>query len=161
MSSGMKGTDREARRHKTEGLCAGKGQAERPGDTSQRVFVRAHCTRIYNPQTGLSLRLWFLSKPRWAGNVLPLRVHLWELQPGLMGTAHSQAFFCSVQWLSRVQLFATPWTAAQQDSLSITNSRSLIKLMSIESVMPPNYLIFCCLLLLLPSVFPNIRVFSN
>ena len=67
----------------------------------------------------------------------------------------------SVQSLSRVQLFVTPWTAARQASLSITNSQSLFKLMSIESVMPSNHLILCCPLLLLPSIFPSIRVFSN
>ena len=69
--------------------------------------------------------------------------------------------FSSVQSLCRVQLFATPWTAARQASLSITNSWSLLKLMSIESVMPANHFIVCCPLLLLPSVFPSIRVFSN
>ena len=69
--------------------------------------------------------------------------------------------FSSVQALSRVQLFATPWTAAHQASLSIINSQSLLKLMSIESVMPSNHLIFCCPLLLLPSIFPSIRVFAN
>ena len=63
--------------------------------------------------------------------------------------------------LSRVWLFATPWTAACQASLSITNSQSLLKLMSIESVMPSNHLILCHPLLLLPSIFPSIRVFSN
>ena len=67
----------------------------------------------------------------------------------------------SVQSLSRVWLFATPWTAACRASLSITNSRSLLKLMSIESVMPLSHLILCCPLLLLPSIFPSIRVFSN
>ena len=67
----------------------------------------------------------------------------------------------SVQLLSRVQLFVTPWTAARQASLYITNSQSLFKLMSIESVMPSNHLILCCPLLLLPSIFPSIRVFSN
>ena len=66
-----------------------------------------------------------------------------------------------VQSLSCVQLFVTPRTAARQASLSITNSRSLIKLMPIESVMPSNQLILCCPLLLLPSIFPSIRVFSN
>ena len=66
----------------------------------------------------------------------------------------------SVQSLSRVQLFATPWTAACEASLSITNSQSLLKLVSIESVMPSNHLILCHPLLL-PSIFPNIRVFSN
>ena len=67
----------------------------------------------------------------------------------------------SVQLLSCVQLFATPWTAACQASLSITNSQSLLKLMSVELVMPSNHLIICHPLLLLPSIFPSIRVFSN
>ena len=67
----------------------------------------------------------------------------------------------SVQSLSRVRLFATPWTAAHQASLSITNSQSLLKLMSIELVMPSNHLMLCPPLLLLPSIFPSIRVFSN
>ena len=69
--------------------------------------------------------------------------------------------FSSVQSLSRVRLFAIPWTAAHQASLSFTNSRSLLKFMSIESVMPSNQLILCRPLLLLPSIFPSIRVFSN
>ena len=69
--------------------------------------------------------------------------------------------FSSVQSLSRVRLFATPWTAARQASLSITNSQSLPKLMSIESVMPSNHLILCLSFLLLSSIFPSIRVFSN
>ena len=67
----------------------------------------------------------------------------------------------SVQSLGYVRLFLTPWTAARQASLSITNSRSLLKFMSIESVMPSNHLIFCHPLLLPPSIFPSIRVFSN
>ena len=66
-----------------------------------------------------------------------------------------------IQSLSRVRLFATPWTAARQSSLALTNSQSLLKLMSIESVMPSNHLILCCPLLLLPSIFPSVRVFSN
>ena len=69
--------------------------------------------------------------------------------------------FSSVQSFSRVQLFATPWTAAHQASLSITNSWSLLELMSTESVTPSNHLILCHPLLLLPSIFPSIRVFSN
>ena len=69
--------------------------------------------------------------------------------------------FSSAQSLSRVRLFATPRTAARQASLSITNSWSLFKLMSIESVMPCNHFILCCPLLLLPSIFPSITVFSN
>ena len=73
----------------------------------------------------------------------------------------SSTLFSSVQLLSRVRLFATPWTEACQASLSITNSWSSPKLMSIESVTPSNQLILCCPLLLLPSIFPSIRVFSN
>ena len=69
--------------------------------------------------------------------------------------------FSSVQSLRHVQLFATPWTAVGQASLSITNSRSLPKLMSNESVMPSSHLILCCPLLLLPPIAPSIRVFSN
>ena len=69
--------------------------------------------------------------------------------------------FTSVQSVSHVRLFATPWTAARRASLSITNSQSLFKLMSIELVMPSNHLILCRSLLLLPSIFPSIRVFSN
>ena len=78
-----------------------------------------------------------------------------------LGSSIHSVQFNSVQSLSHVQLFVTPWTAARQAFLSITNSRSLLKLMSIESVMPSNHLILCCPLLLLPSIFPGIRVFSN
>ena len=69
--------------------------------------------------------------------------------------------FSSGQLLSHVWLFVTPWTAARQASPSITNSRSLLKLMSTELVMPSNYLILCRPLLLLPLIFPNTRIFSN
>ena len=69
--------------------------------------------------------------------------------------------FGSVQSLSHVQLFMTPWTAAHQASLSITSSWSLLKLMSTKSVMPSNHLVLCHPLLLLPSIFPSIRVFSS
>ena len=69
--------------------------------------------------------------------------------------------FSSIQLLSHVGLFATPWTAARQASLSITNFQSLLRIIPIESVMPYNHLILCCPLLLLPSIFPSIRVFSN
>ena len=69
--------------------------------------------------------------------------------------------FSSFQLLSRIRLFVTPWTAARQASLSITNSQSSPKLMSIMLMMPSNHLILCCPLLLLPSIFPSIRGFSN
>ena len=86
----------------------------------------------------------------WQVNSLPLS-HLGSPLEGIS----------SVQFLTHIRLFATPWTAARQASLSITNSQSLLKLMSSESVMPSNHLIFCCPLLLPPSIFPSIRVFSN
>ena len=73
----------------------------------------------------------------------------------------SQMDLFSVQSLSRVRLFATPWTAACQASLSLPLSQSLFKLMSMESVMPSNHLFLCLFLLLLPSIFPSIRVFSS
>ena len=81
---------------------------------------------------------------------------------GVFKVSHLPILFCvSVQSLSRVWLFVTPWTAARQASLSITNSRSLLKLMSIELVMPSNHLILYRPLLLPLSIFPSIRVFSN
>ena len=79
----------------------------------------------------------------------------------LCSESGSQAWVVIVRYLSRVRLFVTPWTAACQDSLSFTISRSLVKLMSIESVMPSNQLVLCRLLLPLPSIFPSIRVFCN
>ena len=82
---------------------------------------------------------------------------LWCINVWNQHVVHHQ----SVQSLSRVQFFGTPWTAACQASLAITNSQSLLKLVSIGSVIPTNYLILCHPLLLLPSIFPNIRVFSN
>ena len=78
-----------------------------------------------------------------------------------MQTIVNFIFFSSVQSLSHVWLFVAPWTAASQASQSITNSLILLKLMSIESVMPSNHFTPCCPLLLLPSIFPSIRVFSN
>ena len=86
---------------------------------------------------------------------LPFQVH-----PSLNSPSSLLVQFSSVAQ-SCVRLFATPWTAAYQASLSITDPQSLLKLVSIESVMPSNHLIFCHPLLLLPSIFPSIRVFSN
>ena len=85
--------------------------------------------------------------------LLPGKSHGWRSLVGFPGVQFSS--------VTRVQLFVTPWTAACQASLSITYSPSLLKLMSIESVMPSNHLILCYPLLLLPSIFPSIRVFSN
>ena len=91
-----------------------------------------------------------MGKPIWA----PIKKHMKRYSTPLL------IQFNSVQSLSRLQLFAISWTTAHQASLSITNSRSLLKPMSIESVMPSNHLILCRPLLL-PSIFPSIRVFSN
>ena len=102
----------------------------------------------------------FIYKMAWY--VVILLEDNWQIHGDLL---HYPFHFCMclslVQSLSHVWLFATPWIAACQASLSITNSRSLLKLMSIESVMPSNHLILCHPLLLLPPVPPSIRVFSN
>jgi len=94
-------------------------------------------------------------------------VFSWVLTSACMWKDHTRAGrmgniqFSSVQSLSRVRLFATPWIPARQASLYITNSQSSLRLMSIESVMPSSHLILCCPLLLLPPIPPSIRVFSN
>ena len=99
--------------------------------------------------------------------ILHMRLLKLESLSFLYARSHSSgktevgAKFSSVQWLSCVRLFVTPWTASQQAFLSITNSHSLLKLISIESVMPSNHLILCHPLLLPPSIFPSNRVFSN
>ena len=95
---------------------------------------------------------WFFSVTCWLFRNVLFNLHVFT---------SLTVFSCSVQSLSRVWLFVTPWTAASQASLSITNSRSLFKCMSIELVMPSNHLILCRPLLLPPSIFPSIRVFSN
>ena len=93
---------------------------------------------------------------KWCStSILTDRLH----STGIISVA--MKMFSSVQSLSRVQLFATPWITAHQASLSITDSRSSLRLMSIKSVMPSSHLILCCLLLLLPTIPPSIRVFFN
>ena len=88
----------------------------------------------------------------WVSTIVSIIMFLFHLRKNI-----SQ----SIQLLSHLRLFATPWSAAHQLSLSITISWSLLKLKSIESVMPSNHLIFCCPLLLLPSIFPSLSVFSG
>ena len=85
--------------------------------------------------------------------------HLFKIATFLISEYHH--FIAVVQSFTCVQLFATPWPAANQASLSFTNSQSFLKLTSIESMMPSNHLTLCCPLLLLPLIFPRIRVFSN
>ena len=121
----------------------------------------AHCLRC--PECGLGFA-WLCASSR--GLPCPPLSSLPVLTPypaiqNLIRPTSCGCFPSSVQPLSRVRLFETPWTVACQASLSITNSQSLLKLMSIESVMPSNHLIFCHPLLLPPSIFPSIRVFSN
>ena len=106
-----------------------------------------HCWRL-RPPLSLSLYLLSCNNQQWLPRVSQARLYAPSVQ------------FSSVQSLS-VRLFATPWIAARQASLSITNSWSLLKLMSLELVMPSNHLILCHPLLFLPSIFPSIRVFSN
>ena len=103
------------------------------------------CSSLYHKP------LWFFTKNLLQPKESYLSDHLYSVF----------SLFSSVQSLSCVQLFVTPWTAARQASLSITNAQSLLKFMSIESVMPSNQLILCCPLLLPPSTFPSIRVFSS
>ena len=86
---------------------------------------------------------------------------VWAISEGKSSTRVWDCQFLSVQSFSRVRLFVTPWTAARQASLSITNFQSLLKLISIELVMPSNDLTLCCPPFLLPSIFPSTRVFSN
>ena len=114
----------------------------------------------------LAVTSWGYPSLRWAGNERsPTPTPALQLEKAAATEVPPQPninkYISSVLSLSRVRLFATPWTAACQASLSITNSRSLLKLMSIELVMPSNHLIICRPLLLPPSIFPDIKVFSN
>ena len=118
---------------------------------------------VFKPKSNLSLfeiRVFFFS-PDWS---FTFHINLCLVDYSSVWT-YQTAFlwydFSSVQSLSHVWLFATPWSAAHQANLSITNSQSLLKLMSRESVMPSNHLLLCRPLLLTPPIFPSIRVFSN
>ena len=112
-----------------------------------------------------SILAWRFPRTEEPGRLQSIGSH--RVRPGLSqtGLQHTcmltSVFLSSLQSFSEVQLFVTPWTAACQASQSITNSWSLLKLMSIEPVMPSNYLVLCCPLLLLPPIPPSIRVFSN
>ena len=118
----------------------------------------------------MPLKSFFMAEYMYIGYMYHIFIHsyLWPFRlfpyPGyfkLSELLEIQRIISSVQSLSNVQLFATQWTAAPQASLSITNSRSLPKLMSTDSVIQSNHPILCHPLLLLPSIFPSIRVFSN
>ena len=120
-----------------------------------------------SPAVALAQWLWytgcFSSACAILVSQLGIKLTFPKLQGGFstIGPPGKSSDIQKVQSLSRVRLFETPWIAARQASLSITNSQSLPKLMSIESVIPFNHLILCHPLLLLPSIFPSIRVFSN
>ena len=124
---------------------------------SHMLTSSQHYTICFSNSGSLTLSSLPHQATRW-GNCPFLPVFI--PRPKLFAYTHLTQF-SSVQLLSCVWLFATPWTAARQASLSITNSRSLPKLMSIELMMPSNHFILCRPLLLLPSIFPNIKVFSN
>ena len=118
--------------------------------TEPKISLRHSCT--------------YFREPMWKKNNLfdlPIHFHFSSFVPENPCFLLVLFTFQSVQSLSCIQLFLTPWTAARQAYLSITNSQSLLKLMSIESVMPSNHCVLCCPLLLLPAVFPSTRVFSN
>ena len=106
----------------------------------------------------LSFFLWHFLPVRWSMN---LKVEAGTSTLDYEVVLRMKPFHIVFQLLSHVRLFVTPWTAARQASLSFTISESLLKLMCIESVMPSNHLILCCPLLLPPSIFPSIRVFSS
>ena len=131
----------------------------------QRVVCRPQCTED-SVGLGLPFTFFFFFKGTWNLRNVNLKQMAGDIQllfegsPG-WGDALPHQTVILVQLLSHVPLFATPWTAAHDPCLSITDSWSLLKLMSIESVMPSNHLILCCPLLLLPSILPSIRVFSN
>ena len=122
--------------------------------STQRIFFLSKVSGTFFPHvrqisTSLGIENFYLM-------LSGMKIYKWKFNLEVTLVKHS-----SVQLLSHVRLFVTPWTAACQVSLSITNSWSLLKLMSIESVMPANHLILRCPLLLLPSIFPSIRVFSD
>ena len=128
-------------------------------DTKKNMMKieKKHSTEFSNTHEALSkCAIFIMPSDRWTQDC-KRRGWVWFVTVPLF----SSLLFVGVQLLSRVRLFVTPWTAARQASLSFTTSRSLLKLMSIESAMPSNHLIFCHLLLLLPLIFPSIRVFSN
>ena len=134
-------------------------------------LVSKSCLNLCDPWTvahQAPLSMGFPRKEYWSGlpGILPtqgLNSHLVLGRRFFTTEPHGKPgpLISSVQSLTHVELFATPWIAACQDSLSITNSQSLRKLMSIELVMPSNHLILCHPVLLLPSIFPSIRVFSK
>ena len=155
---------------KTDGIHARMKWAECCSDRCSPLKNSCHCPRSWLSCHGIQIVGHF--QGRLCSRLLmehcpDLRVHVrghgWKPVRRQRSRLQTYYWFCfsSVQWLSRVRLFATPRTAARQASQSITNSQSLLKLMSIESVMPSNHLILCRPLLLLPSIFPSIRVFSN
>ena len=134
----------------------------------QRIRAEAHC-RLPTAWLCLSTHTRLARKPRGAPGSPSQRSGVWKKVCDLLWAPFYIHFyflwkhqlFSSVQSLSRVRLFATPWIAARQASLSLTNSRSSLRLTSIESVVPSSHLILCRPLLLLPPILPNIRVFSN
>ena len=125
-----------------------------PAKTSPQIFrLRWPLSHI------LRISTWVFNKLCWH-KTKTLR-HTHQPSPPVSPDGSSILHVVSVQSLSRVRLFVTPWTAAHQASLSISNSQSLLRFMSIESVMPSSHLILCHPFLLLPSIFPSIRVFSS
>ena len=159
--------------------CFGWVGDEQRGDPSEGSSVKSQKTNLdvkssSKPQETLLFVLWDVQHDDARGlagdsrsaqestkSQHKRRRQMWHLANSKSEAISEKHQSSSVQLLSCVRLFATPWTAALQASLSITNSQSPSKPMSIKSVMPSNHLILCCLLRLLPSIFPSIRIFSN
>ena len=121
-----------------------------------------YCLRTSSLGITKSVRNAVLASPDLLNHRIPGDfIRIWQLVKPNCYLLYTFGQIRSVQLLSHVQLVATPWAAARQSSPSITNSRSLLKLMSIKSVRPASHLILCCPLLLPPSIFPSIRVFSS
>ena len=142
---------------------------EEPGTGYRGTQSRTQLKRLsMHMPKGLKMGFWFERESERENfhlsfsSTYPLKPEVSRPPPGQSSPVASKfSNLSSIQLLSCVWLFATPWTAACQAALSITSSWSLPKFMSIESVMPSNYLIFCCPLFVLPSIFPSNKIFSN
>ena len=147
------------KRHRVKGTWGWRIQTFLPLSICNDVFLHNCCTKFFPPQETLSPPPFFSAVSLVVAGAITKSSHQYFASSGLISKPSVQ--FSSVQLLSCVRLFVTPWIAAHQASLSITNFWSSLKLTSIKSVMPSSHHILCCPLFLLPPISPSIRVFSN